>query len=338
MSLLTDIEKVRAEFDDRLQSAPAGDDSFEELRIAFLGRKGKLAGLFSQLGSVKQTERPLTGKQLNELKSYVTERLSEFQSASAEAPEVVADIDVTLPGDPVPHGSIHPVTQIENEVKAIFGRLGFSVFYGPEVETDRYNFEALNFKPDHPARDMQDTFYLGQEQLLRTHTSNNQIHAMEQMDPPLRILMPGRVFRNEAINARSHCQFHQIEGLVVDRNTSMAELKGTLTYFARELYGPDTVTRFRPSYFPFTEPSAEMDVYWGLDTERDYRITKGTGWLEILGCGMVHPNVLEAGGVDPDEFTGYAFGMGIDRMAMLKWDIGDIRYFYEGDLRFLTQF
>ena len=339
MGLTTDIEQVRADFAHGLSDVQSGEADAEQLRIDFLGRKGRVAGLFASMGSLPAIERPAAGKRLNGLKAEITSALAELNSkVEGSAPAAEAELDLTLPGDPIPRGALHPITLIQEQIKAIFTRLGFSVFYGPEVETEYYNFAALNFKPDHPARDMQDTFYIADDLLLRTHTSNDQIHAMEQLDPPLRILMPGRVFRNEAINARSHCQFHQVEGLVIDRNTSLAELKGTMIHFAKELYGPETVTRFRPSYFPFTEPSAEMDIYWGLETERDHRITKGTGWLEIMGCGMVHPNVLQAGGLDPQEWTGYAFGMGLERMAMLKWGIGDIRYFFEGDLRFLRQF
>ncbi len=339
MGLLADIKQVRAELDRRLEAVRASDETVEQLGVAFLGRKGKLAALFARLGALPAEERPEAGRQLNLAKEYFQTAIEavEEQARSAKPTEELR-LDLTLPGDPMPLGTIHPVTRIEKQIKDIFFRLGFSVFYGPEVETEFYNFEALNFQQDHPARDMQDTFYINKDLLLRTHTSNDQIHAMQTMKPPLRIIMPGRVYRNEAISPRSYCTFHQIEGLVVDRNTSMGELKGTLQYFARELYGSDTRTRFRPSYFPFTEPSAEMDIYWGLETETDYRVTKGTGWLEILGCGMVHPNVLRAVDVDPIEWTGYAFGMGLERMAMLKWGIGDIRYLYEGDLRFLRQF
>ena len=338
MNLLADIEIVRSEFDDRVADCKNGNRSLDELRIDFLGRKGKIAALLSGLGGLPDAERPKAGQLLNSLKKYAAETISALSSGGDQADADISGLDLTLPGDPTPEGSIHPINQILENIKEIFSRLGFSIVYGPEVETDFYNFEALNFQADHPARDMQDTFYISDDLLLSTHTSNNQIHAMETMTPPLRIIMPGRVFRNEAINARSHCQFHQIEGLVVDKNISMAELKGTLSHFAKELFGHDTVTRFRPSYFPFTEPSAEMDVYWGLESERDYRLTKGTGWLEILGCGMVHPNVFRSVDVDPKEYTGYAFGMGLERMAMLKWDIGDIRYFTEGDVRFLRQF
>ena len=339
MGLHSDIQQARAEFDRRLKARSEGAEGLEQLRHSFLGRKGLLASLFDNLRTLPAKDRPEAGRLLNDVKKYITASL-ETLGKEQGAPSAAADeaLDLTLPGDPIPMGSLHPVTQIEDRIKSIFARLGFSVFYGPEVETEFYNFEALNFQHDHPARDMQDTFYISTDIMLRTHTSNNQIHAMENMDPPLRIIMPGMVYRNEAISARSYCTFHQIEGLVVDRNVSMGELKGTLQHFARELYGPDTRTRFRPSYFPFTEPSAEMDIYWGLETETDYRITKGTGWLEILGCGMVHPNVFRAVDVDPVEWTGYAFGMGLERIAMLKWGVGDIRSFFEGDLRFLSQF
>ena len=339
MSLQADIAKVRGDFDQRLQAVQAGKESVEQLRIAFLGRKGAVAALFSSMGAIPANDRRAAGQALNELKSNLTAEIDAIATIDDKGvTSSQQEHDMTLEGDYIRSGSLHPITIVEDRIRKIFARLGFSIHYGPEVETEFYNFEALNFQPDHPARDMQDTFYISDNLLLRTHTSNNQIHAMQEMRPPVRILMPGRVFRNEAINARSHCLFHQIEGLVVDRNISMAELKGTLTHFAKELYGQDTVTRFRPSYFPFTEPSAEMDIYWGLDTEADYRITKGTGWLEILGCGMVHPNVLEAVDIDPEEWTGYAFGMGLERMAMLKWGIEDIRHFFEGDLRFLRQF
>ncbi len=346
MSLITDIQKVRAEFDRRIKgiSDLTADDStyvaaIEQLRIDFLGRKGKLATLFAHLGTLPEKERPKAGQQLNQAKEYFSSILDSLEKqAGGDIQKTDSQLDLTLPGDLFLQGSIHPVTQLDEQIRNIFLRLGFSVFYGPEVDTEFYNFGALNFQQDHPARDMQDTFYIDDDLLLRTHTSNNQIHAMQAMEPPLRIIMPGRVYRNEAISARSYCTFHQIEGLVVNRNTSMAELKGTLQFFARELFGSDTRTRFRPSFFPFTEPSAEMDIYWGLETETDYRVTKGTGWLEILGCGMVHPNVFKAVDIDPEEWTGYAFGMGLERMAMLKWGIGNIRYFYEGDLRFLRQF
>ena len=235
-------------------------------------------------------------------------------------------------------GSIHPITLIIDEIQNIFKKIGFSSIYGPEVDSDYYNFEALNIPKHHPARDMQDTFYTKDSNLLRTHTSGRQIHFMENSSPPIRILSPGRVYRNEDISVRSYCLFHQIEGLYVDEKVTFSDLKGTLDYFAKEFFGPDTKTRFRPSYFPFTEPSAEMDVYWGLENESDYRITKGTGWLEILGCGMVDPEVFKSVKIDPDKYKGYAFGLGIERIAMLKYGIEDIRMLFDGDIRFLRQF
>ena len=246
--------------------------------------------------------------------------------------------DYSLPGFKSNRGSFHPITLIIQEIKDIFNKIGFSSIYGTEVDTDYYNFESLNISKYHPARDMQDTFYISNEILLRTHTSSSQVHFMENNNPPIRILSPGRVYRNEDISVRSYCLFHQIEGLYVDKKVSFSDLKGTLEYFAKQFFGPKTKIRFRPSYFPFTEPSAEMDVYWGLNSESDYRITKGTGWLEILGCGMVNPAVFKSVDYDPLEWSGYAFGLGIERIAMLKYGIDDIRLLYEGDLNFLRQF
>ena len=233
---------------------------------------------------------------------------------------------------------MHPLTIVTNEIKEIFNRIGFSTVKGPEIDTDFYNFEALNIPKDHPARDMQDTFYINSELLLRTHTSSTQIHHMEKNKPPLRIISPGRVYRNEDISVKSYCLFHQIEGLYVDKNVSFADLKSTLDYFAKMMFGQDVRVRFRPSFFPFTEPSAEMDIYWGLKTESDYKVTKGTGWLEILGCGMVDPNVFESVKFDSSKWRGYAFGMGIERIAMIKYGISDIRKFYDGNVKFLEQF
>jgi len=233
---------------------------------------------------------------------------------------------------------LHPLTIVSNEIKEIFNRIGFSSVTGPEIDTDFYNFEALNIPKNHPARDMQDTFYIDSELLLRTHTSSTQIHFMENNSPPLRIISPGRVYRNEDISVKSYCLFHQIEGLYVDQNVSFADLKSTLDYFAKTMFGKDVKVRFRPSFFPFTEPSAEMDIYWGLETEADYRVTKGTGWLEILGCGMVDPNVFKSVKYDTEHWKGFAFGMGIERIAMIKYGINDIRKFYDGNIKFLEQF
>jgi len=247
-------------------------------------------------------------------------------------------VDYSLPGKKKKVGSVHPLTKTISLIESIFQKIGFSIAYGPEIDTDFYNFEALNIPKHHPARDMQDTFYLDDGNVLRTHTSNSQIHFMMENNPPIRIIAPGRVYRNEDISVRSYCLFHQIEGLYVDRNVSFSDLKSVLNYFARELFGSDVKTRFRPSYFPFTEPSAEMDVYWGLETESDKRITKGTGWLEILGCGMVDPEVFKNVNYDAAEYSGYAFGVGIERIAMLLYGVEDIREFYKGDTRFLGQF
>ena len=262
----------------------------------------------------------------------------QLETAAEEA--AVKDIDLTAPGEPIELGSRHPIAVTMNRIIRIFERIGFVVADDREIEDDWHNFTAMNTPEDHPARDMQDTFYLqnSMEMLLRTHTSSVQARVMKHTQPPIRIIAPGRVYRNETVSARSHCQFHQVEGLYVDEHVSFADLKQTLLYFAREMFGPDAQIRLRPSYFPFTEPSAEMDVYLGTETEKDYRLTKGTGWLEILGCGMVDPAVLENCGIDSTKYTGFAFGMGIERQALRLYDIGDIRLFFENDVRFLKQF
>jgi len=291
------------------------------------------------MGQVDSDERPKMGMVLNELKSEITLEIDGFSIADSEGTGTAASaIDFTLPGDPIPNGSIHPLTQIMAEIKTIFVKLGFSLAYGPEIDTEFYNFEALNIPKHHPARDMQDTFYISDGVLLRTHTSDTQIHFMENNEPPVRIIAPGRVYRNEDVSVRSYCLFHQIEGLYVDTGVTFVELKGTLDYFARELFGKDVKTRFRPSYFPFTEPSAEMDVSCIFCKGKGCSICKKTGWLEILGCGMVDPEVYKSVKYNPDKWTGYAFGLGIERIAMLKYGVQDIRLFYSGDVRFLRQF
>jgi phenylalanyl-tRNA synthetase alpha chain len=291
------------------------------------------------MGTVSEEERPQMGQILNELKVDITTEINSLSSVDLESSRSRAsNIDYTLPGDPIPVGSIHPLTQVMEEIKSIFLRLGFSVAYGPEVDTDFYNFEALNIPKHHPARDMQDTFYINDNVLLRTHTADTQIHFMENHEPPVRIIAPGRVYRNEDVSVRSYCLFHQIEGLYVDAGVTFAELKGTLDYFARELFGQNVKTRFRPSYFPFTEPSAEMDVSCIFCKAKGCGICKKTGWLEILGCGMVDPEVYKSVNYDPEKWTGFAFGMGIERMAMLEYGVQDIRLFYSGDIRFLRQF
>ena len=339
MSLTDQIQQVRLKFKSDLESLLSENGAIDKIRIKYLGRKGLIADLFIQMGKVDQEERPHIGKVLNELKTEISLEIDGITSSWETAAESdVTAVDYTLPGDPIPIGSIHPLTQIMEEIKSIFLRLGFSLAYGPEIDTEFYNFEALNIPRHHPARDMQDTFYITDEVLLRTHTSDTQIHFMENHDPPVRIIAPGRVYRNEDISVRSYCLFHQIEGLYVDSGVTFSELKGTLDYFARKLFGENVKTRFRPSYFPFTEPSAEMDVSCIFCKGKGCSICKKTGWLEILGCGMVDPEVYKSVKYDPDKWTGYAFGLGIERIAMLKYGVQDIRLFYSGDVRFLRQF
>ena len=316
-------------------ATPANADEAELLRLRFLGRKGLLNDLFADFKLAEAKDRREIGQLLNELKTSVEAKVLEH---SAGRPKVVISAeDTSRPGWSVAPGSHHPVSQVRDELVDIFRRMGFAVAEGPEMEDDWHNFTALNFPPEHPARDMQDTFFLARnpDWALRTHTSNVQVRTMESQKPPIRIIAPGRVFRNEAISSRSHCMFHQIEGLYIDRKVSFADMKQTLLEFAQAFFGEKTAIRLRPSYFPFTEPSAEMDIWWGLETEVDYRMTKGTGWLEILGCGMVDPAVLEACGIDPQEFSGFAFGLGVERIAMQRFAIPDIRALFDNDLRLL---
>ena len=338
MSLTDQIQKVRLEFKSDLEALSSENGAVDVIRIKYLGRKGLVAYLFNQMGSVNQDERPKMGQVLNTLKIEIAEKIDGLAPSQDSSSKGDDNIDFTLPGDPIPVGSLHPLTKVLEEIKAIFIRLGFSVAYGPEIDTEFYNFEALNIPQHHPARDMQDTFYITKEVLLRTHTSDTQIHYMENHEPPVRIIAPGRGYRNEDISVRSYCLFHQVEGLYVDASVTFAELKGTLDYFARELFGQDVKTRFRPSYFPFTEPSAEMDVSCIFCKGKGCGICKHAGWLEILGCGMVDPEVYKSVKYEPDKWTGYAFGMGIERIAMLKYGVQDIRLFYNGDVRFLRQF
>ncbi len=311
----------------------------EELRIKYLGRNGVIPSLFDELKNAADEEKPTLGKSLNSLRNKAAEdfNLLKTQLESATASKEMK-IDLTLPGNQKQIGSRHILTQTLDEIKTIFKGMGFSVHEGPELESDYYNFEALNFAPDHPARDMQDTFFINKDFVLRTHTSPVQVRLMESHKPPVRAIMPGRVYRNEAVSARSYCMFHQVEGLYVDTDVTFAELKGTLVSFARQFYGEDIKYRFRTSFFPFTEPSAEMDITCFLCHGKGCKVCKHTGWLEILGCGMVDPNVFKYVGYDPEKYSGYAFGMGIERTAMLKYGIHDIRVFSENDLRFLKQF
>ena len=320
---------------------PDGADALEAYRIRFLGTKGILKGLFSEMKNVPVDKKKEFGLVLNDFKQLAESKYESWKNQVDSAD--VSDgshIDLTLPADPVPLGSRHPISLMRNNIVDIFQRLGFAVAEGPEIEDDWHNFTALNLPEHHPARDMQDTFYIHQhpDWLLRTHTSNIQIREMEKGILPLRIICPGRVYRNETISARSHCFFHQIEGLYIDENVSFADLKQTLYYFVQEMYGTDIKVRFRPSYFPFTEPSAEMDVNCQICGGKGCNVCKHTGWVEILGCGMVHPKVLENCNIDPEKYTGFAFGMGIERPALMKYGINDIRLFSENDIRFLRQF
>ncbi|MDG4945123.1 phenylalanine--tRNA ligase subunit alpha [Weeksellaceae bacterium KMM 9713] len=311
----------------------------EDFRIKFLSKKGILNDLFAKFKDVPNEQKREVGQALNTLKTSAAEKIETLKSSGQSQDEGGVFEDFTRPGMPIELGARHPISVVRNRIVEIFKRIGFALSEGPEIEDDWHNFTALNLPEYHPARDMQDTFFIEKDPdfLLRTHTSSVQIRFMENHKPPMRILSPGRVYRNEAISSRSHAMFHQIEGLYVDKNVSFADLKQTLQYFTTELFGKSKI-RLRPSYFPFTEPSAEVDVYWGLETETDYRITKGTGWLEIMGCGMVDPNVLKNVGIDPEEYSGYAFGMGIERIALLLYQIGDIRLYFENDIRFLEQF
>ena len=315
-------------------------EEVENFRIKYLGKKGILNQYFAEFKAVPNEEKKAFGQAVNELKDAATNKVQELKE-ELESREEEKGIygDLTRPGEPVEIGARHPISIVKNQIIEIFSNIGFNVSEGPEMEDDWHNFTALNLPEYHPARDMQDTFFIqtNPDVLLRTHTSSVQVRYMENNKPPIRTISPGRVFRNEAISARSHCIFHQVEGLYVDKNVSFADLKQTLLYFTKQLFGKSKI-RLRPSYFPFTEPSAEVDIYWGLETETDYRITKGTGWLEIMGCGMVDPNVLRNCNIDPSEYSGFAFGMGIERIAMLLYQIGDIRMFYENDMRFLEQF
>ena len=314
-------------------------DELEAFRISFLGKKGKITLLFSEFRNVPSEQKKEFGAQLNSLKKITQNKIVELKEGlSLSNNSSKTDIDLTLPAQPYELGSRHPISIVKNEIIEIFSTIGFSISEGPEIEDDWHNFSALNFPKNHPARDMQDTFFISEDIALRTHTSSVQVREMENNQPPIRTISPGRVFRNEAISARAHCFFHQVEGLFIDKNVSFGDLKQTLSYFTKKMFGETAKIRLRPSYFPFTEPSAEVDVYWGLESESDYRITKGTGWLEIMGCGMVDPNVLENCNIDPNEYTGFAFGMGIERIAQLKYRVNDLRLYSENDLRFLNQF
>ena len=327
MKLKESIESVRNSFRADSDPFPTDEQSVETLRIKYLGRKGLLAGLFSGMQNIPAIDRPEAGQLLNELKHEINALFDSNQN-NTDHENSPDDFDYSLPGLKFPIGHIHPLQQTMDEIKTIFMDVGFSVAYGPEVDDDFHNFEALNFPPDHPARDMQDTFFINPKTVLRTHTSNVQIHLMEEQNPPLRYIVPGRVYRNEAISFKSYCLFHQVEGIYVDKHVTFADQKGILEYFVKRMFGANTKMRFRPSFFPFTEPSAEVDI-WSHKRKQ---------WLEILGCGMVDPNVFKSVNIDSNIWHGFAFGMGVERICMLKYDIDDIRLFYQGDMRFLGQF
>jgi phenylalanyl-tRNA synthetase alpha chain len=336
--LLEEIDRIKQDFDQDIADTDS-DKKLEIVRIKYLSRKGSVTKLFEQLKEVPKEEKPAIGKKLNSLRQDITETIDQLRLKFGESKESsVQEIDLTLPGTQFKIGSKHLLIQTLDEIKTIFKGMGFSVYEGPELESDYYNFEALNFPPDHPARDMQDTYFVSDDFVLRTHTTPVQIRIMEKMQPPVRGIMPGKVYRNEAISARSYCMFHQVDGIYVDTDVTFAELKGTLVSFAKQFYGGDLKYRFRPSFFPFTEPSAEMDITCYICKGEGCKVCKKTGWLEILGCGMVDPNVFGYVHYDSEKYTGYAFGMGIERIAMLKYGIDDIRIFFENDYRFLKQF
>ena len=319
------------------------EKDIEDARVRLLGKKGEITKLFDEFRTIAPELKREFGQKLNVLKKEATAKIEELK-ANAQAAGQTADdsFDATLPGDIRDLGSRHPVSIARQQIVSIFRKFGYDVAEGPEIEDDYHVFEALNFPPNHPARDMQDTFFVSAGHpnplLLRTHTSSVQVRAMEKMQLPIRVICPGLVFRNEAISARAHCIFHQVEGLYIDENVTFADLKQAILLFAREMFGPDTQIRMRPSYFPFTEPSAEVDVSCNICHGKGCNICKGTGWLEILGCGMVDPNVLEASGIDSKKYSGFAFGMGIERIAMLKWQVNDLRHYFENDMRFLREF
>ena len=335
-----EIERLRAEIDDLKCKSRK---EVEEARVRFLGKKGEVTKLFEEFRAMDKEGKKEFGKTLNDLKNAVQSKIEDLKNSVAD--ESVDDgpkADLSMPGDPFELGSRHPVSIVRQQIVDIFRKFGYDVAEGPEIEDDYHVFEALNFPQNHPARDMQDTFFISAGHpnplLLRTHTSSVQVRSMETMDLPIRVICPGRVFRNEAISARAHCIFHQVEGLYIDEGVTFADLKQAILLFAREMFGPETEIRMRPSYFPFTEPSAEVDVSCNICHGKGCNICKGTGWLEILGCGMVDPNVLEASGIDSTKYSGFAFGMGLERIAMLKWRVNDLRHYFENDMRFLKEF
>lgn len=337
-------QRIRQSIENLKQLSANTLEEIEQLRIQYLGKKGVLNDLFAQFKQIPNEEKREMGSLLNELKTAVQSKIDALREAlEAKTDNQINIDDLTKPAYLETLGSRHPISLVRNEICEIFAQIGYVVEEGPEIEDDWHVFSALNFPPEHPARDMQDTFFIenradGNNAVLRTHTSSIQVRTMERQQPPIRIIAPGRVFRNEAISARAHCIFHQIEGLYIDKGVSFADLKQSLLYFAKEMFGNDTKIRLRPSYFPFTEPSAEMDVSCNLCGGKGCNVCKGTGWLEIMGCGMVDPNVLKSSGIHPDVYSGFAFGMGVERIAMLKYGVNDLRMYFENDVRFLNQF
>lgn len=341
------LDKIKTLLEEVNSVKVASSSELESFRLKYLSKKGIITSLFDDFREVSAELKREVGQKLNELKQKAQDRYNSLKTELESTDESATENDLTRPAFPYPSGSRHPISIVRKEIIDIFTRIGFTVSEGPEIEDDDHVFTKLNFAPEHPARDMQDTFYIYRNSpedsnpadiLLRTHTSSVQVRVMHNQKPPIRTISPGRVFRNEAISARAHCIFHQIEGLYIDENVSFADLKQTLLFFARELYGKETRIRLRPSYFPFTEPSAEMDVSCTICGGKGCNVCKYTGWLEVLGCGMVHPNVLEACGIDSKKYTGFAFGMGIERAAMLRYQVNDLRLYFENDLRFLDQF
>ena len=333
-----DIEQIAQEALQKIAEArDKSTEALEELATHYLGRKGVITGFLRNISSLPEDVRPKAGQRINEIKVKLAEAIDSAKEALTQKVDAADALDVTLPGRPQNMGTLHPITQVNMQIADIFLKMGYSVAKGPEVELDFYNFEALNFPKDHPARDMQDTFFISDNVLLRTHTSGMQIRTMMNQEPPVRIIAPGRVFRCDSDITHTP-MFHQVEGLLVDKGISFGDLKGTLVAFLQQMFGADKAVRFRPSFFPFTEPSAEVDIECVMCGGAGCRICKGSGWLEILGCGMVHPNVLTNVGYDPKVYTGFAFGMGVERIAMLKYGIDDLRKFFENDLKFLRQF
>ncbi len=334
------LKKIEALQQEAREFKGSSIELVEEFRIKYLGKKGHLTSLFADFKSVPNDQKKEVGQKINELKQFISSKIDSLKEGLIQSTSKATIPDLTVPGKNIPIGARHPLSVVRNQIIGIFTRLGYNLSEGPEIEDDWHVFSALNFPPEHPARDMQDTFFIEKDPdvLLRTHTSSVQVRVMENSQPPIRTISPGRVFRNEAISARAHCIFHQIEGLYIDTDVSFADLKQTLMYFAKEMFGEETLTRFRPSYFPFTEPSAEMDISCKICGGKGCNVCKYTGWLEILGCGMVDPNVLDFNNIDSKKYTGFAFGMGVERITMLLYQVKDLRLYFENDVRFLEQF